>query len=526
MQRQERKQKGITLVALVITIVILLILAGVSINLVLGPNGLITKAQEAALKTDKAALDEKIQMAIVAAQMENNEYKELTAENLGYALIKDGTKAIVSENEDGTIHILFLDEKKEYRLNSDGNIEDLNIDFDTKYVAPASQDEERNNGVIGIGTDGKPVDMVLWEYTLLDDGTYALNDPESVAPTGTRTAGYIGNIVDGRIEGTIPQYIKDKTKDSFIEVTNLESLFYNMSLIEAPKIPNTVRNMSRTFQYCSQLIDVSEIPNGVTNMYGTFAQCSSLEESSQIPITVTNMEKTFLDCISLKEAPIIPNRVINMEGCFQHCTKLISTPEIPNSVTNMKNTFRICSSLTRVTNIPNSVVDMEYTFYECTKLITVPDITENVENMHATFYDCSSLEKAPNILSKKLTNMQTTFSGCAKIITAPEIPESVENMHGTFQKCTALKTPPSKIPNSVLSLAFAFYNCENLQGSIEINANITEEKTFNDVVGYHNCFANNACSKGNGLKILKSSQTSKEMINNLVNGNQYIQIES
>ena len=46
-----KKNKGITLVALVITIVVLLILAGVSINLVLGNNGIIAKAQDAKTKT-------------------------------------------------------------------------------------------------------------------------------------------------------------------------------------------------------------------------------------------------------------------------------------------------------------------------------------------------------------------------------------------------------------------------------------------------------------------------------------------
>lgn len=42
-----KKERGITLVALVVTIVVLLILAGVSISLVLGNNGLITKTKEA-----------------------------------------------------------------------------------------------------------------------------------------------------------------------------------------------------------------------------------------------------------------------------------------------------------------------------------------------------------------------------------------------------------------------------------------------------------------------------------------------
>ena len=50
--------KGITLVALVVTIVVLLILAGVSINLVLGENGLINNAKEAKNKTTDATNEE------------------------------------------------------------------------------------------------------------------------------------------------------------------------------------------------------------------------------------------------------------------------------------------------------------------------------------------------------------------------------------------------------------------------------------------------------------------------------------
>lgn len=55
---KNNKEKGITLVALVITIVILLILAGVSIGMIVGENGLLAKAKEAADKYDKAAKDE------------------------------------------------------------------------------------------------------------------------------------------------------------------------------------------------------------------------------------------------------------------------------------------------------------------------------------------------------------------------------------------------------------------------------------------------------------------------------------
>lgn len=52
------KIKGITLIALVLTIVILLILMGITINMLFGENGIITNAQEAAFKSEIAKVDE------------------------------------------------------------------------------------------------------------------------------------------------------------------------------------------------------------------------------------------------------------------------------------------------------------------------------------------------------------------------------------------------------------------------------------------------------------------------------------
>ena len=55
---KKKKDSGITLIALVITIIVLIILAGVSINLVLGNNGIITRAREAKNNYQKAAAEE------------------------------------------------------------------------------------------------------------------------------------------------------------------------------------------------------------------------------------------------------------------------------------------------------------------------------------------------------------------------------------------------------------------------------------------------------------------------------------
>ena len=65
-----KNKKGITLVALVVTIVVLLILAGVSINLVLGNNGIIAKAKEAKRKSAEASQNDLKGMNGLVSEME------------------------------------------------------------------------------------------------------------------------------------------------------------------------------------------------------------------------------------------------------------------------------------------------------------------------------------------------------------------------------------------------------------------------------------------------------------------------
>ena len=65
-----KKNKGITLVALVVTIVVLLILAGVSINLVLGNNGIIAKAKDAETKSAEASENDLKGMNALVSEME------------------------------------------------------------------------------------------------------------------------------------------------------------------------------------------------------------------------------------------------------------------------------------------------------------------------------------------------------------------------------------------------------------------------------------------------------------------------
>ena len=74
-KKGSKLQNGITLIALVITIIVLLILAGVSIATLTGDNGILTKAQTAKEETQKASEEEQIKLAAMNAAMNTQGYK-------------------------------------------------------------------------------------------------------------------------------------------------------------------------------------------------------------------------------------------------------------------------------------------------------------------------------------------------------------------------------------------------------------------------------------------------------------------
>lgn len=67
MKTKFKNAKGITLIALVITIIVLLILAGVTIATLTGNNGLLTKANHAKTETTEAGAKEQVQIATMGS---------------------------------------------------------------------------------------------------------------------------------------------------------------------------------------------------------------------------------------------------------------------------------------------------------------------------------------------------------------------------------------------------------------------------------------------------------------------------
>ena len=116
------KSKGITLIALVITIIVLLILAGVAISMLSGENGILRKATEAKTKTEESSLLEQIK--IVAMEAMTNAEGKMKEDVLKSGLTKIGIKEdeITKDSAGGYV---IQNDSKVIRILDNGKVEEL-----------------------------------------------------------------------------------------------------------------------------------------------------------------------------------------------------------------------------------------------------------------------------------------------------------------------------------------------------------------------------------------------------------------
>lgn len=95
-----RKENAITLVALIITIIILLILAGITIATLTGENGLFARAQRAKIKSQLASAKEEVSLAIAAKISENyDNIDSITPKMVVDEINKKKGNSVYAENE-------------------------------------------------------------------------------------------------------------------------------------------------------------------------------------------------------------------------------------------------------------------------------------------------------------------------------------------------------------------------------------------------------------------------------------------
>ena len=400
LNKKFKRNKGITLIALVVTIIVLLILAGISISMLTGQNGIFNRASEAKDKNGTAQNGDLVKLSAMDALSQG--LGTITDANLKTALnnnIGEGKYEITGDATNGwTVTV----DGQDYRVEATGIVNgngsstgsvnwDKILEDANKNPESMKHEDQVKRSLIGIGTDGEPVNMDLWNPTYYKyNKTWELTGNDNFYHT---IDVYVGDITeDGKIIGKIPQYIWNSETNEFEPVTSMTVTFYGYeNLIESPEIPSTVNVMNSTFYGCTKLKVAPKIPNGVTYMDSTFAGCTSLITAPEIPNSVTNVSGTFSGCTGLTTAPKIPNSVTGMYETFSGCTGLTTAPEIPNSVTSMASTFSGCTGLTTAPEIPNSVTRMYSTFSGCTNLTGEITINANLNSSEEwTYEDCFS----------------------------------------------------------------------------------------------------------------------------------------
>ena len=113
-----KEKKGITLIALVITIIVLLILAGVSIAMLTGQNGILTQAQNAKTTTANKSAEEKVKLAVMAARSQSED-ASLDVEKL----TTEVTTNYGGQVEGGAFPATVTIDGKSFTVDSDGNVE-------------------------------------------------------------------------------------------------------------------------------------------------------------------------------------------------------------------------------------------------------------------------------------------------------------------------------------------------------------------------------------------------------------------
>lgn len=118
-----KKEKGITLIALVVTIVVLIILAGVSISMLTGENGIVNQASEAKEENEISTEKEMVNLSYNACRTQNNYQGLVTSDKMQEELDNlagDGKTKVEADGENLVIE--FTDSKRVYTINQNGEI--------------------------------------------------------------------------------------------------------------------------------------------------------------------------------------------------------------------------------------------------------------------------------------------------------------------------------------------------------------------------------------------------------------------
>lgn len=269
------KDKGITLVSLVVTIIVLLILAGVSLSLVTGSNGIMSRAVKATDKYVQAAEKEMLELVqvelLVERDLELDEIEDVS-EVIAQKLSSGGKKAGVVQDEEelGNYIVTFDDTNNIYYCNiKTGKIEYIGtyteneneveiVDADIKFIQTETEWTSGNIETVISITQGIDLTNFVLQYSKDGKNWSVYSSPIQSIENETIYA-RVKHKMTGQIRAMATNNIQniDKTKPQITEVTattnqirikaiDKESGIVGFAVTESTDKPNVFENCHET----------------------------------------------------------------------------------------------------------------------------------------------------------------------------------------------------------------------------------------------------------------------------------------
>ena len=510
-----KKKNAVTLLALVLTIVIMLLLAGIVIQITLGENGLIAKSTQAQKEQAKAELYDTAKQS----------YTRLSLQAVENKMPKPDVEEVLTTEEFTAKYNVVggnIADKKGTVIDTKEALLDM---LKIKYIVPTSELEEEVEEEV---TPPTPTPTPTPEETTPTPTPKPTPTPEETTPQVVWPKVVAGvtipeedkdkmilkistisniqldiRIQDARIHGANPieidygtgekgqintRAIKDYNDGVYIvKLKNVSDFLMEGRGIYFVEILQWGRILEKNEENIIRISSVTKIhepePDRIPIEYSGPKFTEIPEWLFSKKVTSTKISK-FYGCLDLRSIP---------ENLFKHNV----------NITDFSRMFDGCS---RLTSIPENLfkhnvnaTDFSYTFQRGYSLTSIPENlfknNVNVTNFDRTFEDCYSLTSIPENLFKhnvNITDFSYTFADCTGLISIPEnLFKNNVNVIGferTFYHNRSLTSIPENLfKNNVNVTSFkkTFENCYGLtsipENLFKYNVNVTSfSSTFQD----------------------------------------------